>query len=131
MVFRTRLLAHLNNMLPMMYGKFHNSPQRYKHYFDYKIKTMPKSHIGKMVYVDRPSLLTLTTDINAEKWNKLLPGAYGPFQILQVTEPLLTGDENSSENIISTDRETLVAATIEHSPGFKASINSSKEKPTL
>lgn len=83
------------------------------------------------MYEDLPSLVTLPTDSNADIYSTLLPKAYGPFQILQVTEHTLKLDENGISNITSIDCTTTVVQTIQHPHRFKVSKTSSKDKATL
>lgn len=75
---------------------------------------MPKFSLGQIVYVDRPPLVTLSTDRNADKLGKLLPRTYGPFQALHITEHTLTVDEDAIPNAISMHRATFVALSINH-----------------
>lgn len=79
-----------------------------------------------MEYVDRPALGTFPIESNTENYDKLLRRAYGSFQILQVTEYILTVDESGIANITSID-----VHTIERPHRFEASKDSSKDAPTL
>lgn len=69
---------------------------------------LPQFCIEKLVYVDRLPLVTLSTDSNAEKYNKLVLRACVPFQILQVTKYTLTVNENFIPDTILVDQATLV-----------------------
>lgn len=77
---RTRFLAHLASMSPKVSGKLQNWQRPYKDYFDQQIRTMPKIHIGQMVYGHRPPFATSSTGNSSDNYNKLLTKAYGPFQ---------------------------------------------------
>lgn len=58
--------------------------------------------------MDHLLLATLRTDSNADEYNKFLPWAYDPFQILNGTKHIFIVDEVGSPNNISIDRITSV-----------------------
>lgn len=60
---------------------------------------MAKFPLEKWVYVDCPPLITLPTNIIAEKYNKLLRRAYETFRIVRFIECTLMVDENNFPNI--------------------------------
>lgn len=91
---------------------------------------MPKVSVGELVYLDRLQLIILSTDSNAEKYDKLLPGVYGPFRVFKITEHTLTVDEISIPNTISISRGTLVTRSINPPRCFKASETSSEDETT-
>lgn len=64
--------------------------------------------------MDRPPLVTLLTDSKAGKDDILLPRAYDPPGILQVTEHTLTVDKSVIPNSISIYRDTIVTMLISH-----------------
>lgn len=76
-------------------------------------------------------LATLSTDSDAEKYNKLVFRAYKPFQMLQVTKLTLMVNENGISNTILTDRATPVNMSINHPRHCKASKTSSENITTL
>lgn len=75
---------------------------------------IPKLPNGWLLYVNRALLVNISTYINAGKYNKLLPRAYGPSWILQVIKLTLTVDDNGIINIISVHRVTPVARQMIH-----------------
>lgn len=79
-----------------------------------KMQTMPKFSIEQLIYVDHPPLITWSTDTKTDKYNYLIPGWYGPFNILHVTWHTLTVNANGISNTISIDRATAVAWTVNH-----------------
>lgn len=83
------------------------------------------------MYVDRPPHVTLPTDSYADEYSKLLPRAFDPFRILQVTEHSLTVDENGMPNSISIDQATLAERSTNHPRGSKSSKISSENETTL
>lgn len=83
------------------------------------------------MYVDRQPLVTLLTDRNADKYNKLLPRADSPFQTWQVIDHTLTVDENGFPNDISIDRATPVKRFINRLRRSKAANTSAKDKRTV
>lgn len=85
---------------------------------------MPKSSIKQLVYVNRPPLVKIPIDSNADKYKEELPRAYGPLLILQVTKYTVTVDENRSPNTTSIDHTTLVTGSFNHLRRFKASKTS-------
>lgn len=119
---RTRILTQQASMTPKVFRKLLNSQQRYEHYFDQNVRTLPKFHSGQMINVDSPPLATLPTEFNAANFNKLLIRSYGPFQILHVTKHILTVGENRIPNIISIDRtrNAPVEEIVEHPNRLKA-----------
>lgn len=74
---------------------------------------------------------TSSTESNAGRYNKLLPRAYGPLRILQVTELILTVEENVIPSATSIDRVTPVKRSISHLGRFKESRTFLEEKTTL
>lgn len=84
-----------------------------------------------MVYVDRPRLVTLSTESSASKDNKLLRRAYGPYRILQSTEHTVTVHENDIANITLIHHTTALVETVENPRRSQASITSSKDNQTL
>lgn len=75
---------------------------------------MPETHIREMMYIDYSSPGTLPTDSSIDKCNEILPHAYSPFQIRNITEHALTVHENSIPNFISIHLATPVAETMQH-----------------
>lgn len=92
---------------------------------------MPKFSIGQLIFVDRSSPVLLSTDSNTDKDNKLLTGAYGPSQILRVTEHILKVDENNIRNTISIDRATPVTISIIHPCQLKVPNTSLEDRTTI
>lgn len=62
------------------------------------------------------------------KYNEVLRGAYGLFQVIQVTEQALTVDENRISIIVSTNRATLFSGSRIHWRSSNAWKTSSKEE---
>lgn len=100
-------------------------------YYDRKVRPLPEFSIGEMVFADRPPLVTVSTDSNADKYNELLLWAYGPFQMLELMKHTLTVNEIDSPNTILIDQATPGKRAIYHPRRTKASKTSSQDKTTL
>lgn len=75
---------------------------------------MPEFLTVSLIYADRPPLVILPTESNADKYSKLLPRAKGHFRIFQVTEHNPTVDKNGISIIFSIRRITPVTLSINH-----------------
>lgn len=92
-----RLLAQLARM-PAGCPKICAGLSVGKNYFDSNIWTFGKCYVGQLVYVDGSPLINSPTNCIADRYDKLLPRAYGLFRRLQVTEQTLMVDESGTNH---------------------------------
>lgn len=82
---------------------------RLKRYFGKKIRILPTSTVGQMIYVNRPPLNILPVDRRTfTKYSKLMPRTTGPFKLLDVQDHVMLIDKNSIAKSVSIDRATPV-----------------------
>lgn len=80
--------------------------------------------------MNRSSPVTLLTNSSVHKNNKLLPGAYDLYGILQITKHTLTLDENVILHIMLIDGATAVTSSITHLRLSKVRKTSLEDKTT-
>lgn len=66
---RVCLLAHAATMSVKVFGNLSQDHHQYKIYSVSEDQTMPQFSVIQVIYVDRPSLVILSLDQNAEKYN--------------------------------------------------------------
>jgi len=90
--------------------KLTKAQQRYKKYFDRKVRHVPTFATGDYVYVDKPppSAKTKAEVLADAPRSKLLPKSEGPFPVLTSTGHTITIRQDGVANTISADRATLV-----------------------
>lgn len=136
---RLRLLAKLATISPTLFRNLRQSQTRYEKSFDKKIRAMPKFSFCQLVLVDHPPLVTLSTNIYADRYSGIPLRACGLCLILQITEQTHTMDENNISDIISIDRATPLAGRLIHATqggqrlllGDNVTLNETNTLPAL
>lgn len=81
---------------------------RYKNNFGRKFWTSPRFSFRQFVYENCLQMVLLSTNINAEKYSKLLRRAYGSLRVSTATKHTLTLDESGISNTILADQASVV-----------------------
>lgn len=80
-------MAQLVTMQTIFKGTIAQQQERYRRYIDKKVKSLPVFTVRQTVYVNSPSLITITTEWEASpNYNKQLPRTTGLFKILEVRD---------------------------------------------
>ena len=113
--YKRATLRKLRDALDRARTKLTASQERYKEYFDKKVRFVPVVGAGDFVYVDRP-LRPLTsfeqrtraqgTTGTDELSVKLLPRTEGPFRVRSATDTTVLIEQDGLETRVSIDRIT-------------------------
>lgn len=108
-ILRLLILVQLAAMRTTVSRALAQKRARNKRYLDKKVRSLPASKAGGIIYVNRRPLTMYAADGQLSSlFKKLMPRTTGPFKVLEVRYQVLTFDENGIANIIPIDTATSI-----------------------
>lgn len=101
---RLRLLSKIAELRHNADKQMKAAQRRYKRHHDAQVQEEAQFHVGPLVYVNYPALLTSTRDkMAAEAYTELLPRAVGPYFVISTTSYIISLDQDGVPNTIPAD----------------------------